>query len=110
MVKLLGEAILDLRYYFWRHAEIAGVPVVVTRTGWTSEVGYEVYTTDTSRGNEVYEAIMDAGEEFGVRPDRPERHPPDRGRDLQLGRRHDVRQQPVRDGPGPAGRLGHRVG
>ncbi len=32
MVKLLGEEILDLRYYFWRHAEIAGVPVVVTRT------------------------------------------------------------------------------
>ena len=71
MVKLLGEGILDLRYYFWRHAEIAGVPVVITRTGWTSEVGYEVYTTDTSRGNEVYEAIMDAGEEFGIRPTGP---------------------------------------
>jgi aminomethyltransferase len=71
MVKLLGEEILDLRYYFWRDAEIAGVPVVVTRTGWTSEVGYEVYTTDTSRGNEVYEAIMEAGAEFGIRPTGP---------------------------------------
>ncbi len=71
MVKLLGEGILDLRYYFWRDAEIAGVPVVVTRTGWTSEVGYEVYTTDTSRGNEVYEAIMEAGAEFGIRPTGP---------------------------------------
>ncbi|HEU4526314.1 MAG TPA: glycine cleavage T C-terminal barrel domain-containing protein [Actinomycetota bacterium] len=71
MVKLLGEGIRDLRYYFWRNAEIAGVPVVVTRTGWTSEVGYEVYTTDTSRGNEVYEAIMEAGAEFGIRPTGP---------------------------------------
>jgi aminomethyltransferase len=71
MVKLLGEQILDLRYYFWRHAEIAGVPVVVTRTGWTSEVGYEVYTTDTSRGNQVYEAIMEAGAEFNIRPTGP---------------------------------------
>ncbi|MGE5226471.1 MAG: glycine cleavage T C-terminal barrel domain-containing protein [Planctomycetaceae bacterium] len=71
MVKLLGEQILDLRYYFWRHAEIAGAPVVVTRTGWTSEVGYEVYATDTSRGNDVYEAIMDAGEEFGIVPTGP---------------------------------------
>jgi aminomethyltransferase len=71
MVKLLGEGILDLRYYFWTHAKIAGVPVVVTRTGWTSEVGYEVYTTDTSRGNEVYEAIMAAGEEFGIAPTGP---------------------------------------
>jgi glycine cleavage system aminomethyltransferase T len=66
MVKLLGDDILTLRYYFWRHAEIAGVPVVVTRTGWTSEIGYEVYTTDTSRGGEVYEAIMAAGEEYGI--------------------------------------------
>lgn len=71
MVKLLGEQILDLRYYFWRRAEIAGVPVVVTRTGWTSEIGYEVYTTDTSRGNEVYDAIMDAGQEFGIVPTGP---------------------------------------
>jgi aminomethyltransferase len=71
MVKLLGEGILDLRYYFWTDAKIAGVPVVVTRTGWTSEVGYEVYTTDTSRGNEVYEAIMEAGQEFGIAPTGP---------------------------------------
>ncbi|MGZ5344989.1 MAG: glycine cleavage T C-terminal barrel domain-containing protein [Actinomycetota bacterium] len=71
MVALLGEQILDLRYYFWRHAEIASVPVVVTRTGWTSEVGFEVYTTDTSRGNEVYEAIMAAGEPFGITPTGP---------------------------------------
>jgi aminomethyltransferase len=71
MVKLLGEDILDLKYYFWTHAEIAGVPVVVTRTGWTSEVGYEVYTTDTARGNDVYEAIMAAGQEFGIVPTGP---------------------------------------
>ncbi|HEY7401441.1 MAG TPA: glycine cleavage T C-terminal barrel domain-containing protein [Actinomycetota bacterium] len=71
MVKLLGEGILDLKYYFWTNAEIAGVPVVVTRTGWTSEVGYEVYTTDTSRGNEVYEALMKAGEEFRIKPTGP---------------------------------------
>ncbi len=43
MVKLLGEDILDLRYYFWTDAKIAGVPVVVTRTGWISEIGYEVF-------------------------------------------------------------------
>jgi glycine cleavage system aminomethyltransferase T len=71
MVKLFGEDILQLRYYFWTEAKIAGVPVVVTRTGWTSEVGYEVYTTDTSRGNDVYEAIMEAGGEFDIKPTGP---------------------------------------
>jgi glycine cleavage system aminomethyltransferase T len=34
-------------------------------------VGYEVYTTDTSRGNEVYQAIMEAGAEFGIKPTGP---------------------------------------
>ena len=71
MVKLLGDDILGLKYYFWTDAKIGGVPVVITRTGWTSEVGYEVYTTDTSRGNEVYEAIMEAGQEFGIVPTGP---------------------------------------
>jgi glycine cleavage system aminomethyltransferase T len=71
MAKLIGPEILDLRYYFWTEAKIAGAPVVITRTGWTSEVGYEVYLTDTTKGVDVYEAIMAAGEEFGIRPTGP---------------------------------------
>ena len=71
MAKLIGPEILDLRYYFWTEAKIAGAPVVITRTGWTSEVGYEVYLTDTTRGVEVYDAIMEAGEEFAIRPTGP---------------------------------------
>src|SRR3990170_2331210 len=71
MQKLLGDPILDLKYYYWTEAKIAGAPVVVTRTGWTSEVGYEVYLTDTSKGTEVYEALMEAGQEFNVKPTGP---------------------------------------
>jgi glycine cleavage system aminomethyltransferase T len=69
--KLVGDPILDLKYYFWTDAKIAGAPVVITRTGWTSEVGYEVYLTDASKGTEVYEAIMQAGAEFDVKPTGP---------------------------------------
>ena len=71
MAKLLGPEILDLRYYFWTESKIAGAPVVITRTGWSSEVGYEVYLTDATKGVEVYEAIMEAGQEFGIRPTGP---------------------------------------
>ena len=71
MQNLLGDSILDLRYYYWTEAKIAGAPVIVTRTGWTSEVGYEVYLTDTSRGTEVYEAIMEAGSGLNVKPTGP---------------------------------------
>ena len=71
MIDLVGESIASLKYYYWRWAEIAGAPVVVTRTGWTSEVGYEVYLTEPSKGTEVFEAIMKAGEPYGLRPTGP---------------------------------------
>jgi glycine cleavage system aminomethyltransferase T len=71
MAALLGDEILDLKYYWWRHAEIRGIPVVVTRTGWTSEVGYEIYLTDTSRGADLWETLMEVGAPFGVRPTGP---------------------------------------
>src|SRR5581483_6351069 len=71
MRDLVGESIADLKYYWWRHAEIAGIPVVVTRTGWTSEVGYEVYLTDPAKGTELWEAIMAAGAKYGIRPTGP---------------------------------------
>src|SRR6266566_8678876 len=38
---LVGPEILDLGYYYFMDAKIGGIPVVITRTGWTAEVGYE---------------------------------------------------------------------
>jgi glycine cleavage system aminomethyltransferase T len=71
MRDLLGEGILDLRYYWFTETTIDGIPVVVTRTGWTSEVGYEVYLCDSSKGTELWEAIMSAGEPHDIRPTGP---------------------------------------
>lgn len=71
MIDLVGDTISSLKYYHWTNAEIAGAPVVITRTGWTSELGYEVYLTDSSRGTEVFEEIMRAGEPYGLRPTGP---------------------------------------
>jgi glycine cleavage system aminomethyltransferase T len=71
MRALVGDDVLDIKYYFFKEFEIQGIPVVVTRTGWTSEVGYEIYLTDTSRGTELFEAVMKAGEPFNVKPTGP---------------------------------------
>lgn len=71
LADLVGPEILDLRYYWWTRAEIRGIPVVVTRTGWSSEVGYELYLLDTSRGTELWEALLEAGAPYGVRPTGP---------------------------------------
>ena len=41
---------------------------MVSRTGWSSEFGYELFLRDGSKGNELYEKIMAAGKEFGLKP------------------------------------------
>ncbi len=68
---LFGDEILDLRYYFFEERDLDGIPVLVTRTGWTSEVGYEVYLRDASRGDDLWERIMDAGRPHDIRPTGP---------------------------------------
>ena len=68
MVKLFGEGIKDLKYYWLREYNLDGIPLIVSRTGWSSELGYEIYLRDGSRGNELYEKIMKAGKEHGLQP------------------------------------------
>jgi aminomethyltransferase len=69
--ELFGEAILDLKYYFFTDTTLDGIPVVVTRTGWTSEVGYELYLCDGSRGTELWDKILEAGRPYEIRPTGP---------------------------------------
>ena len=68
MRALFGEAIMDLKYYWLRETELDGIPLVVSRTGWSSELGYEIYLRDGSRGDELWERIMAAGKPFGLAP------------------------------------------
>ncbi|HJS49356.1 MAG TPA: glycine cleavage T C-terminal barrel domain-containing protein [Gaiellaceae bacterium] len=68
---LFGDGILELGYYFFVETDVQGIPVVVTRTGWTSEVGYELYLCDPTRGTDLWELIMAAGEPSEIRPTGP---------------------------------------
>ena len=68
MVKLFGESIKDLKYYWFREYNLDGIPLIVSRTGWSSEFGYELFLRDGSKGNELYEKIMSAGKEYGLQP------------------------------------------
>lgn len=68
MKVLFGEGIADMKYYWLRHLELDGMKLVVSRTGWSSELGYEIYLQDGSRGTELWDKIMAAGEPFGLKP------------------------------------------
>jgi aminomethyltransferase len=68
---LFGDDILSLKYYWFRELSLDGIPVVVTRTGWTAEVGYEIYLRDGQHGTALWERIMEAGKPFDIRPTGP---------------------------------------
>jgi len=68
---LLGDGIAGLRYYFCADSTLDGIPVTVSRTGWTGEVGYEVYLRDPARGDDLWNAIMAAGKPYHIRPIAP---------------------------------------
>jgi len=68
MTALFGDGITDLRYYRLRETELDGIPLIVSRTGWSSELGYELYLRDGSRGDDLWERIMTAGLPFGLKP------------------------------------------
>ncbi len=68
MIKLFGESIKDLKYYWFREYDLDGIPLIVSRTGWSSEFGYELFLRDGSKGNDLYEKIMTAGKEYGLEP------------------------------------------
>jgi len=69
--KLVGSAIYDLKYYWCDDFTIEGIPVVISRTGWTAIPGFEVNLLDYSRGDDLWSAIAGAGEEFGIKPIAP---------------------------------------
>jgi glycine cleavage system aminomethyltransferase T len=69
--KLVGPAIYDIKYYWIDEFEIDGIPVVISRTGWTAIPGFEINLLDGGRGNDLWNAVAEAGEEFEIRPIAP---------------------------------------
>lgn len=57
----------DVRYFRRRRTEIGGVEVDVTRTGYTGDLGYELWI-DVDGALDVWDAVFEAGAPFGIRP------------------------------------------
>ena len=65
---IFGERIDDLKYYWLEEFVLNGIPLIISRTGWSSELGYEIYLRDGSRGNELWNHIMEIGKPMGLVP------------------------------------------
>jgi aminomethyltransferase len=65
--KLVGAAIYDLKYYWCEWFDVKDIPVLISRTGWTAVPGFEIDLLDPTRGDDLWNTVFEAGEEFGIR-------------------------------------------
>ena len=67
MQTLFGPDIRKLRYFRFYETVLDDIPLVVSRTGWSNELGYEIFLRDGSRGAALWHRLMAAGEPLGLR-------------------------------------------
>lgn len=68
---LFGDWVRSLRYFWFADAQIEGIPVVVARSGWSKQGGFEIYLTDGSKGTSLWNVVREAGQSFGIGPGNP---------------------------------------
>ena len=63
-----GDTPTELKYYRFMEFDWDGVPLIISRTGWSSELGYEIFLRDGSAGDRLWEHLMTAGAPLGLKP------------------------------------------
>ncbi len=66
--KLTTLDLTKIGYYHFSSSQIAGVNVVISRTGYTGEDGFEIYFTDVHKAEEIWNLVESAGKDFGIIP------------------------------------------
>ena len=68
---MFGSRVERLGYYHFFKAQLEGIAVIVTRTGWTGELGYELYLLDPGRGVDLWNRVMETGKRYNIAPSGP---------------------------------------
>lgn len=71
MTKVFGEWVDDLGFYRFKEVTHNGIPMVIARMGYSRELCYEIFLLDYSKGNELWEMLWQAGQEFNISPGGP---------------------------------------
>jgi glycine cleavage system aminomethyltransferase T len=68
---LFGDWVRTLKYFWFKETELNGIPLVLARTGWSKQGGYELFLRDGKYGDQLWETVMEAGEKSGIKPGTP---------------------------------------
>ena len=96
---LFGAEMVDSLGFFHHYpVEIDGIPMVLCRSGWSKQGGYELFLTDGSQGNRLWDIVMTAGEKYGIGPGSPDHQERIESGLLSFGSDHDRETDPIEAG------------
>lgn len=68
---VMGDWVRGLKYFWFQETELAGIPVMVQRSGWSKQGGFEIYLKDGSKGTQLWNIFKEAGQPWGIGPGTP---------------------------------------
>jgi len=71
MVELFGDWVKDIKYFFFKESELDGIPLIVQRSGWSKQGGFELYLRDGSKGEKLWNIVANAGKKYDIKPGTP---------------------------------------
>jgi len=69
--KLFSDTVRDFKYFGFAQMDLDGIPLVLARSGWSKQGGFELYLQDSGRGSDLWDIVKDAGRDFGIGPGAP---------------------------------------
>ena len=71
MEKVLGKKITELKFFGFDYYTFKGNKFLIARSGWSKQGGYEIYVENQAAGQNLYDELFSAGQEFQVSPGCP---------------------------------------
>jgi glycine cleavage system aminomethyltransferase T len=71
MAHLLGDWVRELKMFWFRQTAIEGIPVIVARSGWSKQGGFEIYLMDGAQGMRLWQRVKEAGKAWDIGPGNP---------------------------------------
>lgn len=68
---LFGDWVRDLKYFWFKETSLQGIPLVLARSGWSKQGGFELYLMDQTRGGDLWQLVKEAGAPFDIGPGAP---------------------------------------
>ena len=71
VASIVGDWVRTLKYFWFKETEIEGIPVLVQRSGWSKQGGFELYLKDGSQGTKLWNIVKEAGKPYDIGPGSP---------------------------------------